>query len=279
MEGIITKTLGGFFFVADKQQKVYKTYIRGRIQQKVYPGDRVRFCPEKKLIKEILPRDTLLKRPTIANVEQVLLVQSYRKPEFNYKLLDRFLILVEAENLQPLIIINKIDLAHNHFKEKFKCYKNAGYNLCFTSAKNKEGISKIKNYLSGKINVTAGPSGAGKSSIINCIIPEINLPVAEVSKKLKRGVHTTRHVELLPLPGKGWIADTPGFTSLNIDHIKPENLNYYFPEFDEYRMRCKFNTCTHIHEPGCAIQKAVKEGNITLKRYHSYRSFYEELNS
>ena len=279
MRAIITKTLGGFFFVADKEQNIYKTHIRGRIQKTVYPGDRVLCNKGKKLIEEILPRKSLLKRPKIANVDQVLVIQSYQEPKFDFKLLDRFLILVEAANLKPIIVINKIDLREDDdYRERFKCYSNAGYRICFVSVENKYGIKELSKYLTDKISVMAGPSGTGKSSIINCIIPGINLPTGKVSKKLKRGVHTTRHVELLPLSAGGWIADTPGFTSLDINHIEQKNLTFYFPEFLRYMSGCKFNTCSHLHEPGCAVQKAVKEGEISSSRYQSYKMFYKELN-
>jgi len=279
MKAIITKTLGGFFFVADKKQKIYKTHIRGRIQKTVYPGDRVEFSPEKMLIEKVLPRKKLLKRPKVANVNQILIVQAYKEPEFDIRLLDRFLILAEAANLKPVIIINKIDLAGQENLEKdFSYYNNIGYDLCFVSVEDNWGIKDLENCLHNKINVMAGPSGTGKSSIINKLIPDVNLPTGKLSKKLKRGVHTTRHVELLSLPTGGWIADTPGFTSLNIDHIDPRNLRCYFPEFIKYTPKCKFNTCSHIHEPQCAVKEAVNNGEISSRRYRSYKLFYEELN-
>lgn len=275
--GIITKALGGFFFVADKTGNIHKTRIRGRIQEKIFPGDKVGYSEN--VIEEVYPRKNLLHRPSVANVDQVGVVQSLTKPTFDRKLLDRFLVIIEAQNLTPIIIINKIDEKNNtDIKEpNLTDYKTAGYDICKISAKNETKLDQLKIILQNEINVLTGPSGVGKSTIINALIEEADMRTGEVSQRLNRGVNTTRHVELLNLDNGGWLADTPGFTSLDIDGIDPTDLRYLYPEFNQYLGHCKFNSCSHTHEPDCAVKKAVKEGELSQKRYRTYKKFYQEL--
>lgn len=276
MKGIITKALGGFFFPADDRQNIYQTKIRGKIQEQVYPGDIVEF--EEGMIEKVFPRSNILHRPAVANVDQVLIVLSTFHPDFDRKLLDRFLIIIEEATLEPIIVINKIDLDDkSKYKNKMTDYKNAGYDIFYVSADENVGVNKLLAILDDKINVLTGPSGVGKSSIINKIVGSADLKTGSISKKLKRGRHTTRHVELLPIETGGWIADTPGFTSLSINHILAEELTFFFPEFIGYLDKCKFRGCSHTHEPKCYVKKAVQEGNISEKRYKSYKNFYKEL--
>lgn len=275
MKGFITKAIGGFFFVADEKQNIYQTRIRGKIKDTVYPGDYVEFNEE--VIEKVYPRKSLLHRPAIANVDQVLIVLSVAKPEFDRRLLDRFLIIVEKAVLNPLIVINKIDLAEGGFFEQFEDYRTAGYQVYFISVKERKGIEELMKDLGGHINVLTGPSGVGKSSLINTLVAEERMEVGEISKRLKRGRHTTRHVEFLAVENRGWVADTPGFTSLEIKHILPEELTYFYPEFIPYLDKCKFRGCSHTHEPVCAVKDAVAESLIPAERYESYRNFYSEL--
>lgn len=275
MKGFVTKAIGGFFFVADEKQNIYQTRIRGKIKDTVYPGDYVEFNEE--VIEKVYPRKSLLHRPAIANVDQVLIVLSVAKPEFDRRLLDRFLIIVEKAVLNPLIVINKIDLAEGGFFEQFEDYRTAGYQVYFISVKERKGIEELMKDLGGHINVLTGPSGVGKSSLINTLVAEERMEVGEISKRLKRGRHTTRHVEFLAVENRGWVADTPGFTSLEIKHILPEELTYFYPEFIPYLDKCKFRGCSHTHEPVCAVKDAVAESLIPAERYESYRNFYSEL--
>ncbi|MFP4017468.1 MAG: ribosome small subunit-dependent GTPase A [Halanaerobiales bacterium] len=275
MKGIITKALGGFFFTADENQNIYRSKIRGKIKEKVYPGDYVEF--EDDIVEKIYERKSLLIRPAIANVDQVLIVLAVSDPAFDRRMLDRFLIIIEEASLQPVIVINKIELSDNDFKKQFHDYINAGYQVCFVSVQEETGLDELKNSLHQHINVLTGPSGVGKSSLINKIVKGADLKVGDVSKRLKRGVHTTRHVELLPVDEGGWLADTPGFTSLDIKHILPEELTYFYPEFIDHMMNCKFRGCSHTHEPKCAVKQAVENGDISKVRYDSYITFYEEL--
>ncbi|ADQ14998.1 ribosome small subunit-dependent GTPase A [Halanaerobium hydrogeniformans] len=279
MQGILIKSIGGFFFVADSEKNIYKCSIRGRIQEKLYPGDYVKINKEELTIEDFLPRKNLLKRPKIANVDQVLIMHSLKKPEFKSSLLDRFILLVESSGFEPLIVINKIELAEAGYKRQFDDYKKAGYQVYFISVKENLNFEPLLKTLDKKVNVLTGPSGVGKSSFLNEIIKGADLKTASVSKKLKKGVHTTRLVELLSLENKGWIADTPGFSSMSkVDlDIEAENLSWYFPEIAQLNNDCRFNGCNHIHEPGCKVKKEVKSGEISKKRYDNYKEIYTEL--
>lgn len=278
MEGIITKTLGGFFFVKTNGE-IHKCRIRGKIQKQVYPGDIAEINLEEKIVESVKKRDNLLSRPKVANVEQSIILTSLKSPPISKDLLDRFILMAESSGLIPLIVFNKIDLVDNLdvYKEDLSIYSEIGYDTFYISAKQHEGLDQLYHDLENKISVIAGPSGSGKSTLINSIVEDVELPTNEVSEKLKRGVHTTKHVELITLPSKGYVADTPGFTNINIENIESDSLRYYFPEFKEYEDRCKFSTCSHTHEPGCAVKNALENGLIDQQRYDSYKEIYKEL--
>jgi len=278
MEGIITKTLGGFFFVKTNND-VYKCRIRGKIQKKVYPGDVAEINLEDKIVESVKERGNLLMRPKVANVEQVIVLHSLKKPPFDKNLLDRFIIMVESSELKPLVVFNRVDLVDNlkEVKEELQIYKNIGYDVFYISAKKHLGLNELYKKLENNISVIAGPSGSGKSTLINSIVEDIDLPTREVSKKLNRGKHTTKHIELITLPSRGFVADTPGFSSIEIENIDSSDLKYYFPEFEEYENSCKFSTCSHTHEPGCKVKEALEAGFISQERYNSYKDIYKEL--
>ncbi len=277
MQGILTKAIGGFFFVASEEQKIYQTRIRGKIKEKIYPGDRVGFDPDELVLEEVYPRDNLLFRPNVANVEQVVIMHSFENPQFSAGLLDRFLLMVEAAELKPIIVLNKMDRVKDNSDELLAEYSAAGYDIFFISVKKEEGLAELFETLHGKINVLTGPSGVGKSSFINKVVEEADLPTAGVSKRLGRGVHTTRMVELISVGGNGWLADTPGFSSLQLADIEANELVWLFPELAEYNNSCRFNGCSHTHEPGCAVKQAVEEQSISASRYESYCKIYKEL--
>lgn len=279
MKGILIKLIGGFFFVADTNKNIYQCRIRGKIREKIYPGDYVEIDKKNMILEDYYPRNNLLKRPKVANVDQVVIMHSVKDPDFTPSLLDRFLLLVESSGFEPLIVINKIDRAEAGFKDNFVEYQEAGYELDFISVKEDKNLDQLFEKLNNKINVLTGPSGSGKSSFLNKVIQDADLRTAAVSKKLKKGVHTTRMVELLSLPNNGWVADTPGFSSMaKLDlEIEPDDLSWYFPEIAKYNNDCKFNRCTHLHEPGCVVQQKVENGEISARRYQSYQQLYNEL--
>ncbi|MDK2823502.1 MAG: ribosome biosis GTPase / thiamine phosphate phosphatase [Clostridia bacterium] len=283
-EGTVLKGYSGFYYVKYNQQ-IYECSLRGknRIKKiKFLPGDKVTFEPisqEKGVIEDLLPRKNELIRPPIANVEQVIIVSSLVNPEPDLWLLDRLTILALWNDIKPILCLNKADLSS---QEKIanlkKIYEQAKFKVLVTSAKKNLGIDDLKGVLKDQISVVAGASGVGKSSILNAIQPDLRLQIGEVSLKLKRGKHTTRHVELIPLHFGGLVADTPGFSSLNLpEDIMREQLSFLFPDFDQYRNNCKFSTCLHKEEPECSVREAVQKGELAQNRYNNYLAFLEEV--
>mgnify|MGYP001077187327 FL=1 len=281
-KGIVIKAVGGFYFV-DTPQGMYRSYIRGRLKREteVLVGDKVKikvFDGDNAIVEEIYPRQNKLMRPAIANVDQGVIVMSMANPPLNLNLLDRFLVLVQAAGLKSIICFNKIDLVSKaEVKEITKTYQQAGAIVIPTSAKTGDGVEILGEVLRGKVSVLAGPSGVGKSSLLNRIQPGFSLQIGEISQKLRRGRHTTRHVELLTLARGGRVADTPGFTSLALDEIDQRELRYYFPEFIEWAPNCRFPGCLHWREPGCAVKEAVKKKQVDQGRYHRYLDLLQEL--
>lgn len=281
LEGTLLKGYSGFYYVY-AEDRVWECSLRGRFRvkkQDFIPGDKVAILPGKGIkatIEEVLARHNSLIRPSIANVDQALLVFALSTPETDFNLLDRLLIQVSYAGIEPVIVFTKYDLAEEVDLLPYEYYKKIGYKVFYVSNMLGQGIEDLKEIIHGKISVLAGPSGAGKSSLLNTLEPNLKLKTGSVSDKLGRGKHTTRHVELLKA-GEGLIADTPGFSSLYLPQIKKEQLQDYFPEFTAYRSECRFKDCLHIKEPGCALSEAVKEGTIFLSRYEHYLQFFEEI--
>lgn len=257
----------------------FRCQARGRITANIYPGDRVKVAEG--MIEELLPRNNLLSRPQVANVSRVMVMMAVKEPELDFLLLDKFLLACELEEVEPILIINKLDLAPDFPGENqnsLEAYRQAGYNLHLISVKTGDKLPEVLEYFQEDISVLAGPSGVGKSALLNELLPETELNTGKVSKKLSRGTHTTRRVKLLRSGEQGWVADTPGFTSLEITGINPVDLRFYFPEFDDLTSKCKFSAnCVHIHEPGCAVKKALESNKIAEHRYQSYLHFYKIL--
>lgn len=285
LEGVIVKGIGGFYYV-DTHKGVYECRARGIFrEEKITPmiGDKVsiRLSQEDNTgyIENIHDRKSQLLRPAVANITTVIIVMSIKKPTLNYWLLDRFLIMAEHENLNIHICINKIDLDDDNKASLIdETYDKAGYQVIKTSTKTGEGIKELKMTLKDNITVFAGPSGVGKSSLLNQIQPNLNLKTGVVSKKTTHGKHTTRHVELIDLDSHGYVVDSPGFSSLDIDFIESEvELGQYFREINEYSHKCKFTGCLHDKEPGCEIKDQVEKGNISSIRYENYLQFLEEI--
>ncbi len=286
MIGKIVKGIAGFYYIHTPDSGVYECKARGIFRnKKIKPliGDNVEIAildEEEKLgnMIEILPRRNSLIRPTVANIDQAVIVFAVENPKPSFNLLDRFLIMAERQKVKPIICFNKIDTLSNEEVDAIKnIYITTGYNVMLTSAVEDSGISPLKEILLNKTTVFAGPSGVGKSSILNLIQSEELLEIGEVSRKIKRGKHTTRHASLLAFQKDSYVVDTPGFSSLLIEDMDKDELKDYFIEFDRYKDGCKFGGCNHMSEPSCAVKDAVQSGDISESRYRSYTLLYEEL--
>lgn len=284
-KGRLIKGIGGFYYVYI-DGKIYECKARGIFRQrKISPlvGDYVEISitdeeKSKGVVEKILDRETELVRPTVANVDQVIVVFAVTQPEPHTALLDRFLILAESQNLDIVICLNKIDLAsEKQYRYIVDTYLKAGYKVILTSSKIDNSLEELKEIMSDKTTVFAGPSGVGKSTLLNKMYPNLQLKTGEISEKTARGRHTTRHAELISIENQGWVVDTPGFSSLNIDFINEEGLSFYFPEFLPYLKECKFSSCKHMEEPQCGIKQALELGDIRKERYNSYIQFIDEI--
>ncbi|MFK9092379.1 ribosome small subunit-dependent GTPase A [Bacillus salipaludis] len=284
-EGKIVKALSGFYYVLHNENLIQ---CRGRgvfRKNKITPlvGDEVVFQAENDLegyILEVKDRKNELIRPPIANVDQAILVFSAVEPDFSTVLLDRFLVLVEFNHIEPLICITKMDLTTQDQKQMISKYadqyKAAGYEVILTSSETEAGIERLNPHIENKISVFAGQSGVGKSSLLNVLRPDLELKTNDISSHLGRGKHTTRHVELIKI-GNGLIADTPGFSSLEFTSIEAEDLTFCFPELQRASENCKFRGCFHVTEPKCAVKSAVESGEIPMYRYNHYVDFLQEI--
>ena len=285
IEGRIIKGIGGFYYV-DTDNGLYECRARGIFRKnKITPlvGDFVKISVvdeenKKGVVEEIAERETELVRPPIANVNKALIVFAVKNPTPHLSLLDRFIVLAERENLEIVIILTKIDLDDDNTFEKIKnIYEPCGYKVIGVSNLENKNIDKVKEELKDNTVVFAGPSGVGKSSLLNQIDSNFQLKTGDVSDKIKRGKHTTRHAELFELKFGGMVADTPGFSSLTLDDIEDIDLEDYFIEFEDYD-DCKFGSrCIHQNEPNCAVKEAVENGEIPKERYESYIQLLNEI--
>ncbi|MFN8649253.1 ribosome small subunit-dependent GTPase A [Streptococcus sp.] len=276
MQGIIIKSLAGFYYVeADGQ--VYQTRARGNFRKKgqtPYVGDFVDFSAEDQsegYILKIHERKNSLVRPPIVNIDQAVVIMSAKEPDFNANLLDRFLVLLEQKTIEPLIYISKLDLLEDRSQlDDYKAiYEKIGYPFLYS-------LEELLPHLDKKVTVFMGQTGVGKSTLLNKIAPELALETGQISDSLGRGRHTTRAVSFYNVNG-GKIADTPGFSSLDYEVKESELLNDCFPELAEVSQGCKFRTCTHTHEPACAVKLALETGQVAQSRYDNYLQFLSEI--
>ena len=286
MQGKIIRGIAGFYYVHVQNMGVIECKAKGIFRnKKVKPlvGDNVKLeiIDEKAgNIIEILPRKNSIIRPAVANVDQAVVIFAASYPKPNLNLLDRFLLIMQTQNVQTVICINKIDDSDYYEIEKIADnYAKSGCDVYKTSTVTGEGIKEFGKCLKGKTSVLAGPSGVGKSSVIYCLFPAAAMATGEISDKIKRGKHTTRHSELFCLAEDVYLMDTPGFTSLSLPDIEKEELKDFYPEFDEYRGQCRFLGCVHISEPDCAVKHALESEKISSGRYDNYRQFYEEISN
>lgn len=297
-EGLIVKALSGYYYVKPGQEAGDAGTLSGTIQCRargifkkkgISPlvGDQVIYSLTENgegTVDEILPRRTELIRPPVANIDQAVLLFSVKEPDLSLILLDKFLVHIEHAGLEPLICFSKMDLlddedqqTRDEVEQARLLYEQIGYHVILTSAESQLGAQQISSELNGRLSMFAGQSGVGKSSLLNAVIPGSDLNTSEISMRLGRGRHTTRHVELIELEGGGYVADTPGFSQLNFTQLGVDDLASCFREFNRYADSCKFRGCTHLHEPGCKVIEALDEGEIAQTRYKHYQQFYQEM--
>lgn len=285
MRGKIIKGIAGFYYVKCDDGITYECKAKGvfrKDHRKPLVGDDVYMdvIDEQKHIgniRELLERKNELIRPAVANIDQALVIFAAAAPEPNLGLLDRFLIQMEYAGIDTIICFNKTDLVENAEEARLrKIYESAGYQVLTISAANKEGIAQIEEVLKGKVTTVAGPSGVGKSTLVNCLQSETVMETGDISAKIERGKHTTRHSQLMEIDKDTYIFDTPGFSSLSVSELLPEELKACFPEFQRYEDTCRFLGCAHIHEPDCGVKEALAAGEISKERYEDYVNLYTE---
>lgn len=283
--GVIIKGIAGFYYVELPGGVIIECKARGKFRkEKISPivGDRVVIILGANegvgTIDKILPRKTQLLRPLVSNVDQAFIIFALKKPDINLALLDKLLILSEHNGLKAVICLNKSDLdSEDYFDEIGSLYKNIGYDVIRTNGLTGEGVDKLKEFAKNKISVFVGPSGVGKSTIFNLIQSKVKMETGVLSTKIDRGKHTTRHAELIEIDENSFIVDTPGFSSMDINFVNPQDLQYAFKDFEEYLNNCKFTSCIHNKENDCRIKEAVEKGLISRERYKTYIDLLEEL--
>lgn len=286
MRGKIIKGIAGFYYVHDGHSKIYECKAKGVFRNrhiKPLVGDDVEITILDETgrsgnIDEVLERRNQLVRPAVANVDQALVVFSVTHPKPNLNLLDRFLVMMQAQEIPVRICFNKSDLDDGEALEEYRnIYARAGCPVYFTSACTAAGLEQLHEILRGKTTVLAGPSGVGKSSLTNLIQPKAAMETGKISEKIQRGKHTTRHAELFYVEMNTYLMDTPGFSSMYIEDMEAIELKEFFPEFAELEAECKFLGCVHIGEKVCGVKSAVAAGHISASRYENYRLLYQEL--
>lgn len=293
MRGKIIRGIAGFYYVhvfkenaGDADAGIYECKAKGvfrRDNRKPLVGDDVEMDVldgERHLgnIRELLPRHSELIRPAVANIDQAVVIFAIVSPKPNFNLLDRFLIMMQQQGISCIICFNKQDLDQEGEGRQYQdIYGACGFQTISVSARDQTGIRELKALLRGKTTTVAGPSGVGKSSIVNCLQSGVTMETGQISRKIERGKHTTRHTELIAAGADTYILDTPGFSSLGLFDLEKEQLGRYYPEFAEYEKHCRFGGCAHINEPVCGVKDAVEQGRISRLRYDNYRVLYEEL--
>ena len=286
MKGKIMKGIAGFYYVNVAGSGLYECKAKGIFRkEKIKPlvGDEVEMevldeSEKTGNIERILPRRNELIRPAVANIDQALVIFAVTDPKPHFNLLDRFLVMMERKEIPVVLCFNKKDIAKPEEAGGLEeIYSACGYPLILTSALTMENIERIRELLLGKTTAVAGPSGVGKSSLINLLQPEACMETGSISRKIARGKHTTRHSELIYIEEGAYIMDTPGFSSLYVNDFEKEELKRYFREFIPFEGYCRFNGCSHVHEPGCAVKQAVEERKIHRTRYENYLEMYREL--
>ncbi|HET7229219.1 MAG TPA: ribosome small subunit-dependent GTPase A [Longimicrobium sp.] len=293
LTGTVLRKQGGVYEV-ETPDGVQEAGLRGKLKRDdrsgdvVVVGDRVDMEREQAgtgeawSIMRVHERTSVLSRrapgkaprPKViaANLDQAVIVFAAANPMPHLRMVDRFLVIAEDAELRPVIVVNKVDVAGEaEARRMFAPYMKAGYDVLFTAAKQGIGVEALRQVLCGRISALTGPSGVGKSSLLNAIQPGLGLRVSAISEALNKGRHTTVTAQLIPLECGGYVADTPGLREVGLWEVDLQNLQFYFPEFEPYRHECRYNGCTHVHEPGCALRAAAEAGEVDPGRYESYR--------
>jgi len=279
--GIVVKNMNGYFYVQDDTSTIYECKVRGRLKQGRYSllvGDRVTISADG-FVESIHERHNAMVRPAVANIDQVVLVVAAHEPDINELLLNKMLVMIEHADIPIVLCINKCDLMDSDTEAMVELYKSIGYDVLMTSTYDMTGIEDLRHVLQHKVTAFAGPSGVGKSSLLNAVDPKFAFQTGEVSDKIKRGKHTTRHASLYSLDADSFIMDTPGFSAIEFNDVSLERLPTLFPEFSQYVDVCKFNPCYHEHEPICGIKDALEAGHIHQGRYDAYMSIRNDIES
>lgn len=281
--GVVIKATSGFYYVRSGS-RIVACKLRGRMKQNRYSvcvGDRVQFSTTGEAtgsIDAVLPRNSFLHRPEVANVDQAVLTFAATQPQFDPALLDRFLVLAELSTIPAIVCINKIDLVNPaDLQAELSLYERLGYIVFCVSTLTGQGINDLYRHICDRVTVFAGPSGVGKSSLLNALEPGLSLTTGALSQKISRGRHTTRCAELLPLSGGGYVVDTPGFSFTEFLTLAPEELRFQYREIRDRLADCHFSSCLHQKEPRCAVKQAVETGGIARSRYESYLTLLHEL--
>lgn len=285
IKGIITKGVAGFYYVKTSHE-VYECKPRGIFRKtgiSPLPGDRVQITninenDKTATIEEIHPRKSILKRPAVVNVDQIAVVISVKSPLPDFLLLDKLLVTAEYQKIKAFVIINKIDLdSENNYSNTVEIYESAGYEVLPVSGLKNKGFKELNQLLNDKISVFAGQSGVGKSTILNNIMNSNVMKTGDLSTKNRKGKHTTRHAELIKLKSGGYVVDTPGFSSYELNELEYMQIGFYYPEFKKYINQCKYRQCSHISEPHCAVKDALNNREINNERYKRYVQIYDDM--